>query len=70
MKSAAGAISTRARTRSGRAMAARQASQPPMDEPTSTTGPSTKASSTARTSERQRVITPSSNAPSEAPWPK
>ena len=70
VKSGAGASRTMAATRSGRDRAARHEIQPPMDEPTRTSGPSVSASMTARASARQRLMVPSRKAPSDAPWPK
>ena len=70
VKSGAGAISTMPATRSGRARAARQAIQPPMDEPTSTSGPCVSSSITASASSRQRVMVPWAKSPEDAPWPK
>ena len=70
VKSAAGAIRAIALIRSGRACATRQAIQPPIEDPTSTNGPSVRRSITARASSRQRPMVPSANRPSLSPWPK
>ena len=79
VKSTAGAISTRPASEPGFAPAAARrlssrasssASQPPIDEPTSTCGPLAKLSNTAALSSSQRPMVPSVNAPPDSPWPE
>src|SRR3546814_34509 len=68
VKSGAAAIPIRADSRSGRARATSSASQPPMEEPIRTNGPSTRLSIRKRTSSRHCVSVPSSNRPSLTQW--
>ena len=70
VKSGAAAMPTKPATRCGRASAISNASQPPIDEPTSSTGPSVSRSIRHSASSRQRPMLPSANAPPEAPWPE
>ena len=63
-------ISTSAEIRAGRATAARLATQPPMDDPTSTTGPSANSSITASRSSRQRPMVACAQAPEDSPCAK
>jgi hypothetical protein len=60
---------TRPATFSGRARAASSAIQPPMEEPTSTTGPAIR-SSTAQVSANQSPMQPSVKTPPLIPWPE
>lgn len=70
VKSGAGATRTMAFTRRGIAMATRQAIQPPMEEPTNTSGPAVSSFSTPSASSRHRVIVPSAKSPEDSPCPK
>ena len=75
--SQAGAISasalTRAASAGASAISARSnssAMSPPMLEPTSTCGPLVSWANAARDSSSQRPSVPSSNRPSDWPWPE
>ncbi len=71
--SVAGAMSTSARTRSVPrrriSRASSSASQPPIEEPTTTCGPLV-VSNTASVSSSQREIVPSRKSPPDWPWPE
>ena len=69
MKSGAAAMPSSARTRSGRASAVSSMIQPPMLEPTTTSGPAVTRSTIARASSAQLPIVPSAKRPADWPWP-
>ena len=69
VKSGAGAISTSPARFFGRASAASSATQPPMDDPTGSTGPSME-SIMAMASSRQRPTVAAFQSPDDAPWAK
>jgi hypothetical protein len=76
VKSTAGAIRTSPATEPGPAArrltsrASNSASQPPIEEPTSTCGPLAKRSNTAALSSSQRPIVPSAKSPPDSPCPE
>ncbi len=69
MKSGAAAMPTSAAIRSGRASATSKAIQPPIDEPTSTSGPSVSRSIRNSASSVQRPMVPWMKWPPLAPCP-
>ena len=75
VKSTAGAISTMPAMGAASlwpmsARASSSASQPPMDEPTTTCGPLANSRYTARLSASQRPMVPSVKSPPNSPWPE